>query len=182
MLSIYETLVDLATKHVKFNEGGYCDLLTIDLKNKNIVNGKTTIFKDGKLVSDYIILQDGCWYRLKDLPLLTEEEMGEQFYEQLELLFNEYYLSVPDKHTNYGSTHFIAKHIDDMTVEEMTNGTNRSVARYKLELYVLFMSLLNKVEWFDDTKFFYQSDTNSNLVIYKEWFKNEETNKYKLKF
>ena len=181
MKSIYEVLVDLAGQHKKFKTGGYCDLLNINFVKKRISNGNTVLMENGVMRYNQICLNNNKGYDLNGLPLLTDEEMGDDFYERVIELFSQYECSVPSRNSSYGHTNFVAKHIDELTVEEIASNEERSVARYKLELYILFMGLMGKVKWEDESKF-YLTFENSNLILFRDWFIDGQPSKYKLDF
>ena len=168
-MTIYEILIELSHNHCKFKgkNTGYADLLKFDLKNKTISNGNTVIIKNGKVIVDEIKLTDGREYvGLADMELIHK---CDDFYGELESLYEQYYSSVPNKHTQFSRNNFYAKDVDNLSMRELVRGLPRIEAQYRLEAFVLLHALSSNIQWECEEHFYWQSNKNKNLIIYKEW-------------
>lgn len=168
-MTIYEVLVELAANHCKFKgkHTGYADLLKFDLTNKTVSNGNTVIIKNGEVVVDEIKLTDGREYAgLANMELIHK---CEDFYEELETLYEQYYTSVPNKQTQFSRNNFHAKDVDNLSMKELIRGLPRVEAQYRLEAFVLLHALSTDIPWQHEEHFYWQSSKNKNLIIYKEW-------------
>lgn len=168
-MTIYEVLIDLSKAHCKFKgkHTGYADLLRFDLKNKTVSNGKTIIIKNGKVVLDELKLTDGREYTgLLDMELI---HTSDNFYEELEVIYEQYYSSVPSQNAQFSKTNFVAKELDSLSLRELVNGMSRIEAQYRLEAFVMLQAIANQISWADERHFYWQSSKNKKLIIYKEW-------------
>lgn len=165
MDSIYSLLTELGSKHIHFingkKRGGYTDLLRFDLKNKRIWNGDTVIMDKGKIVVDEIKTTEKNYVNLQQLPLMTDEERQQN----IEELYREYKVSVPNKHSNYIKSNFYALNVDNMTDKQLRQGKPRDIARINLESYVMFSDL--KYLFTNDKHFFWKND--DGLVLFRDW-------------
>lgn len=168
-MTLYDVLVELSQAHCRFKgkHTGYADLLRFDLKNKTVSNGNTVIIKNGKVVLDELKLTDGREYTgLLDIELIHKSD---NFYEELENIYEQYYTSVPSQGTQFSKTNFIAKELDSLSLQELINGVSRIEAQYKLEAFVLLQAMMGQIPWANERHFYWQSAKNKKLIIYKEW-------------
>ena len=168
-MTIYEVLIDLSKAHCKFKgkHTGYADLLRFDLKNKTVSNGNTVIIKNGKVVLDELKLTDGREYTgLSNMELIHKTD---DFYEELEAIYEQYYSSVPSQNAQFSKTNFVAKDLDNLSLRELVNGISRIEAQYRLEAFVLLKAMTNQISWANERNFYWQSSKNKKLIIYKEW-------------
>ena len=168
-MTIYEVLIELAQNHCRFKgkHTGYADLLKFDLTNKTVSNGNTVIIKNGGLAVDKIELADGRTYvDLTDMELIHK---CDDFYGELEALYEQYYASVPNRQTSFSRNNFYAKDVDNLSMKELVRSLPRIEAQYRLEAFVLLQALSADVPWKHEEHFYWQSSKNKNLIIYKEW-------------
>ena len=158
--SIYSMLIKLSSQHTRLGPNkGYGDLLKFDLTNKKIWNGNTVIMDKGVIQVDAL-----CGFTdLASTPFLTEQEASQD----LEQLYNDYYVSVPNKHTSFSKSNFRAKTFDELTDNELAEGKPRQEAQYALEAFVMFSDLSHLFE--NSKHFFWQSKEYPGLIIRREW-------------
>ena len=164
-MNLHEVLTEMCKEHVRIKKGGYADLLYFNLKTKTIKNGNTVLVENGKIIPQTIKLTDGREFILED----DLGEITEDFYQGLENRYEKYYLSTPSKSDKFVRTNFIAKNLDKMTFEELTNSSNnRNQARYELEWFVMTNAIKGNIPW-EEGNWFWQSKKSPKLIIYKEW-------------
>lgn len=94
--------------------------------------------------------------------------------EMVELLFENYFYSVPSQRSSRRKGYFIAQEYEKLTMKQLVENENRVVAQVKLEAYVLGLILCGcSFDVFDSNKkhWFWQSPKNKKLIIQREWFK-----------
>ena len=178
-MSIYKTLIELSKSHTRLKGGGWADLMTFNLKDKTIKNGKTVILERGERKCEMVELINGDKYELLD-ELISEtdlleygiENCKENPYEVIQFLFDRFKTSVPSEHSGYGRFNFYCKSADELTMKEMVNGTSRLEAYYMLEAYVMLASLSGWIDWKEPNHYFWQSPTDKKLILYRNWIKN----------
>ena len=165
-MNLHEVLMEMCKEHVKIKKGGYADLLFFNLKTKTIKNGNTVLVENGIIIPQTIKLTDGRELVLED----DFGEVNEYFYQGLESRYKKYYLSTPSKSDRFVRTNFIAKNLEKMTFEELMNSasSNRNIARYELEWFVMVNAIKGNIPWIDGN-WFWQSKNMPKLIIYKEW-------------
>lgn len=170
-MTLYEVLIELSKSHCRFKgkHTGYADLLRFDLKNKTVSNGNTVIIKNGKVVIDELKLTDGREYT--DLLSMKLIHKSDDFYEELEAIYEQYYASIPNQGAQFSKNNFIAKYLDHLSLREMVNGIPRIEAQYMLEAFVLLQTLIQDIPWSDERHFYWQGKRNNKLIIYKEWIR-----------
>ena len=168
-MTLYEVIIELSKHHCRFKgkHTGYADLLKFDLKNKTISNGNIVIIKNGKVMIDELCLTDGREY--KNLQSLELIHTSDDFYKELESIYEQYYSSVPNQKSQFSRNNFVAKDLDNLSLQEMINGIPRIEAQYRLEAFVLLQAILNQIPWENEHHFYWQSKQNPKLIIYKEW-------------
>ena len=159
--SIYEFIVEKAndTTHIRFDLIGK----KIRYNNKNIVDYD---FDTGEVFIEN---------ELSNIPLITKDEVGENWKETIKKLYFEHYYSVPS--INNIPSPFVAKHVDDLSYEDMLLGENRNVTSAKLQALLILGSLTGLIQWEDNDKHYWYSD---KLYVYRNWISLQE-NKFKLK-
>ena len=166
-MNLHEVLMEMGKSHVKIKKSGYADLLHFNLKTKTIKNGNTILVKDGKIIPQVITLTDGRVLNLEDDLGITG--ITEEFYQGLENRYEKYYLSLPSKTEKFVRANFIAKNFDKMTFEEMQSAiSDRGLARYELEWFVLANAIKGNIHW-KQGNWFWQSKRLPKLIIYKEF-------------
>lgn len=168
-MTVYEVLIELSKSHCKFKgkHTGYADLLRFDLKNKTVSNGNIAIIKNGKVIRDELKLTDGREYTgLQSMELIHKPD---DFYGELEAIYEQYYSSIPSQNAQFSKNNFVAKDIDHLSLREMIDGIQRIEAQYRLEAFVLLQAMSGQIPWADEHHFYWQSNKNKQLIIYNEW-------------
>ena len=57
----------------------------------------------------------------------------------------------------------------ELSTEDLIAGENRQKAKEKLEMAVLEGSLNGSLKWPDNTKWFWQSEKDPDLIVLKKW-------------
>lgn len=126
-------------------------MIKVDLKNKSLIKNKTILIDNGIPQGDYILPSD-------EVTLETIEE-----------LYQVYKHSVPNT-IRYRKPYFKALKEEELSTQDLIIGANRQLAKEKLETTLLIGILNGSLKWPDDTKWFWQSPNDKDLVLLKEWF------------
>ena len=114
----------------------------------------------------------------KDIPLtenLIEYEDLEYFTDKKDFwnvvndLYALYKRSAPSAHRKGNKPYFKAEDVENLTDDEIAFNIQRNVAQAILEGYVLLAGLSGWLEWQNENHWFWQSQTDINLVVLKEW-------------
>lgn len=132
------------------NRNGDDTVLQINLKTHTVKNGNKVLMKNG-------IPKHG--FTLSTEPIS---------FQKIEELYQIYKHSVPDD--VHRKTYFKALAYEEMTDHDLTYGANREKSRTDLELTLLAGILNGSLTWPDATKWFWQSETDKDLVLLREWF------------
>ena len=165
-MNLHEVLQEMCKEHIKIKKGGYADLLFFNLKTKTIKNGNTVLVENGIIIPQTIKLTDGRVLVLED----NWGEVNEDFYQGVESRYEKYYYSTPSKADKFVRPNFIAKNLEKMSFEELMNSStsNRNVARYELEWFVMASAIKGNIPWVSGN-WFWQSKKMPKLIIYKEF-------------
>ena len=125
--------------------------MNINLETRTVIDGKRALIKNGKPVGDYQIPTDVI--RIDDI----------------ERLYAEYKTSVPNG-IKYRRPYFRALSADKLPTENLISGANRQQAKDKLEFTLLIGILNGSLVWPDETKWFWQSPNDKNLILLRDWF------------
>jgi len=130
----------------------------IDLKERNLTVDGLPLITDG----------------IPAIALDTEEKPIVEILEHIEDLYARYKRSIPSKNdTNYPSKYFLALREELLSNEDMMYGEQRSIARFKLEFYVLQEIIKGTLRWdktvFGEKAWFWQSLKDKSLIICKGW-------------
>lgn len=171
--TVYDVLIDLSKEHKRFkrvgkNKSGYTDLLKLDLESRTITNGNIIIMKNGEMVVDEVRTSDGRTYVLKDKPLIELDEQ-KNTYDTLEELYHQYKYSVPNKNNRYLPTVFKAIPDEELSFEQMINNMQRNEANYRLSAFIMFASILGKLPWYNRGHWYWQSQNDKDLILYRKW-------------
>lgn len=90
-------------------------------------------------------------------------------WEIIEELYANYKRSVPSATTKTNKPYFKADNVEDLTDDEMAFNESRDVCQVILEGFVLLAGLKGWLTWKNDEHWFYQSDTDKELVCLREW-------------
>lgn len=156
--SLYETLIVCARdyKSVKVN-----------LKKGNLIVDKTKRF-----VIDHKQIYGIAGINPSDLKEIGIENCIEDPWHVLEMLYERYKYSVTNK--DIKKPYFKALKKDELTDANIINGEDRYIARCMLEGYVVLASANGILQWPDDDLWFWQSETDPDLIVLKEWIKQED--------
>lgn len=151
-MTIYEELLSRVEQGEKFN---------INFEQRNMKVGKDWLIKNGECETGRILYGRN--------PAAIKEE--------IEQLYKDFKYSCPSERSDSKRKgYFKALSVDDLTDEQMVYGGNRELMQAKLEGFILCAILMNHLKWEDLTeeKWFYQSKTESDLIILKQWIEGRK--------
>lgn len=90
-------------------------------------------------------------------------------FEKLEELYQAYKHSVPDK-IKHKHQYFKALDYEKLTTKDLITGENRSKTKEILETTLLTGILNGSLKWPDESKWFWQSETDKDFILLKKWF------------
>jgi len=156
--SLYETLIVCARdyKSVKVN----------------LKKGNLTVDKTKRFVIDHKQIYGIAGINPSDLKEIGIENCIEDPWHVLEMLYERYKYSVTNK--DIKKPCFKALKKDELTDANIINGEDRYIARCMLEGYVVLASANEILQWPDDDLWFWQSETDPDLIVLKEWIKQED--------
>jgi hypothetical protein len=93
-------------------------------------------------------------------------ELSDNVEEKLLELFRNYKYSVPSAKAD--SKYFFAFDDTHLSTKQLVENEKRYIARARLELFVLGLIINNKWDFGD--KWYWQSEKDSKLVLFKKWF------------
>ena len=177
--SVFDGLVTALSTHGKLfgTNGKHADTVRFDLTAHSAFVGNHFIVTRGKL-TQAVLETATVKVDLTGLPWLTEEERNLDPVG----LFHDHYLSRPNGEEKYMASNFPAKPCDEMTDDEITQGTPRGEARIRLEAWVLCAAIDGTLEkyvhsrpGFTDGNWWwanpaYKDDPTRNLVIKTAWW------------
>ena len=145
-MSIYLELLERVAEGEKFH---------IDFKKRDMKLGKTYLIKDGEYNAERELIHfDG--------DLLSE----------IRELYEDYKISTPSERSEgKRRKYFKALSVEELTDEQLVNGTPRELAQAALEGFILCKILDGSFKWDENIlgKWFYQDKENPDLIILKEW-------------
>lgn len=127
---------------------------TIDFKKRTLrVNGKEVEITDDKEVENII----ASW--------------GDDLMFSIENLYQIYKVSVPSERSEkHQHNYFKALPYEKLTDWQMMYGMRRELAKFNLEYVILKAIIMGALTWHDEWgTWFWQSDTDKDLVILREW-------------
>ena len=139
-MSLYSQLIEKVTRGSKYN---------INLQQKTLSIDRSIVTLEGNLIDDNDVDNSDPW-------------------EVLETLYSSYKRSVPSAHHNGNKSYFKADDAEDLTDNELAFNENRSIAQFKLELFILLASLNGMLVWQNDKHWFWQGK-DKELVVLREW-------------
>lgn len=152
-MTIYEELI----KRVEEGESFY-----INFKNRALKIGKKFVIADG-FYDDELTLYTDCELKMSDILAYVET------------LYENYKYSLPSERSDSKRRqYFKALSVEKLTDKQMATGERREVARAKLEGFILCMIVDGFFVWDEEEmgKWFYQSTTDPDLVILRNWIEN----------
>lgn len=170
-MTLYEILIELSKKKSRFkgNDGkthGFCYDIVFDLDSKTVTNKKFTIISNGRLVVDEINLTDGTFYKVDEKELIN---CNGNFYDNLYCLFEQFISSVPGKRDSTIKSNFKALSVDKLSCEQIYKNMSRNEARVRLEAYIMLCAMTGFAKWEDDSHYFWKSDKDKRLILFKQW-------------
>ena len=154
-MTIYEELI----KRVAEGEPFY-----INFKNRALKIGKEFIIADGAYDASRKLIND-AQYDMNMNCLL----------DCIDVLYHYYKYSLPSERSDSRRRqYFKALSADKLTDKQMAIGGNREIARAQLEGFILCMIINGTFVWNEAEmgKWFYQSKTDPDLVILRNWIEN----------
>ncbi len=125
-------------------------MLSVNLNTK-------TVKRNGKTIVENGVPQNG--YKISETPIS---------FEDIDTLYAAYKHSVPNGMRRQRKF-FRALPESELSTEDLITGENRQKAKERLEMAVLEGSLNGSLKWPDDTKWFWQSEKDPDLIILKKW-------------
>ena len=150
-MTIYEELLSRVEQGEKFS---------INFEKRNMKVGKDWLIKNGKCETGRIL------YGYNPIQIL----------ELIESLYEDYKYSCPSERSDSRRKgYFKALSVDDLSDDEMVYGEPREYAQAKVEGFILCAIICGKFKWDEEKlgKWFWQSKTDSDLVILKNWVENK---------
>lgn len=156
-MSIYGELLDSVEKGRKFK---------VDLVNKSLWINRKQIIEKGEIIHDEYKGKD--LIKRWDLALnYANSPLDEDPWNWIEVLYCEYKHSAPSKHSNI--SYFKALPVEELTDADLAYGYDRDFAQCMLEGYILLASLKGWIQWQNDNHWFWQSTSDSECIVLKEW-------------
>ena len=158
-MSIYKDLIDAVDKGNKFK---------VDLINKSLWINKQQIIKEGEIVHEQdkgkdLISPRDLWDTMGWCNLLNEFH-----WDWIEFLYQEFKHSAPSENSNKRS-YFKALSVDELTDEELAYNIDRDFGQCLIEGYILLASMQGWLKWEFGNHWFWQSETDPDLVIIRNW-------------
>lgn len=168
-MTVYEFLIHAAQAYTNILDGGKTDELQFDLTRKSIQSGNLYIVRDGRLALRKVFLGDGAICELDELIAFDGDP-----YAEIERLYAQFKRSVPNRHERLNKGNFKALSSDALTMRELEENMPRLQARYALEGFILLASAAGFIPWHVPRHFFWQSATDPDCIIYRDWIIKEE--------
>lgn len=168
-MTLYEFLEHAATTYTSIVGGGRTDELLLDLKTKSIRSGKLCILSEGQPMLKKLYFADGTSVELDGLIDFDGEPYGE-----IERLYVQFKRSVPGRRELLNRGYFKALSSDALSMQELSENMSRVQARYLLEGFILLASAKGLIPWRIPRHFFWQSPSDPDCIVYREWIEKEE--------
>ena len=168
-MNTYDFLLSIAKAHTSIIGGGKTDEIRFDLPGKSIWSSRLPIVVDGTIVTPQITTNDGSIYQLNGLISFDGNP-----YAEIERLYAQYKRSVPNRHECLNRGYFKALSSDALTMAELIENQPRVEARYALEGFIVLASAAGLIPWTNPRYFFWQSTTDPDCIIYRDWIMKEE--------
>ena len=155
-MTIYEELIQRVSEGETFH---------VDFEKRTMKIGKQKIIDCGKWDESRNLIDD-----VDDIFDTLEVLCS------IKYLYHKYKYSLPSERSDSKrQKYFKALPIDKLTDEELMSAEKREVAQAKLEGFILCMILEGKFVWLEDImgRWFYQSKSDSDLVILRSWIENK---------
>lgn len=170
-MTVYEFLKQAAQSHSAVVGGGRTDEIRCDLATHSITSGTKAIVENGCVVLPAIVLENGDTFTLDGLIDFDGDP-----YAEIERLYAQYKRSVPNRHEKLNEGYFKALSSDALFMEELMDNVPRPKARLELEGFILLASAAGLLPWQNPRHFFWQSPTDPDCIIYREWVLGDDAN------
>jgi hypothetical protein len=158
-MSIYRDLINAVGDGKKFK---------VDLIHKSLWIDKKQIIREGEIVYE----QDKSKDLIKKWDLALDYgntvPLDENHWNAIEFLYKEFKHSAPSEHSNKKS-YFKALSVDELTDEELAYNIDRDFGQCLIEGYILLASLQGWLKWEHGDYWFWQSETDENLIVLRNW-------------
>lgn len=124
----------------------------INLCNKTLKVGRTTIIKDGQVIKNKIF----------------NEEFSDLLANQLDIdkLYQQYKYSMPSARDN-GQHYFKALSVNELSDADLVTGIPRYLARVQLEAYILLASMTGHFKWQNPNHWFWLGKDKDFVILKK---------------
>ena len=163
-MTVYEFLIHAARSYSGVVNGGKTEDIRIDLERKSIWSERLCIMRNGKIVHPSIRLENGEEYQLDGLI-----DFEGDVYSEIERLYVQFKRSIPNRHVKLNKGYFKALSSDSLTMQELMDNMPRPEARMALEGFILLASVAGLVPWHNSKYFFWQSSTDPDCIVYRDW-------------
>ena len=144
--------------------------IKFDLPNKKIIYNQNEIVRyDFKSKSVFISEE------LSRIPLINQEDIGNDWKETVKFIYDEYYNSVPSEKNILSP--FVACKEDTLSYEDMVLEQDRSTVAVKLQALIVLGVLSGLIKWEEPNKHYWY---DGDLYVYRNWISLDENN-FKLK-
>ena len=127
--------------------------ISIDIRKRKIKLGKRNINADNIPREDIKI------------GLLTTDEV----ISKAEKLYEVYKYSIPNANSNKMHCNFKAVGLEELTEKQMLEGEDRAFAQAKLELWILFNTVIGNLKWEElNTNWYWYSKVDNDFIILKD--------------
>lgn len=159
-MSIYNELIEMVDNGKTFR---------IDFENRTMkVGGKYLIKKDTDYTMEDLFGKNWQFHEYYDLYSVLR---------MIRLLYKNYKYSLPSERSeNKRRKYFKALPIEKMTDEQLMVAEKREIAQARLEGFVLCMIISGQLVWDEDImkgKWFYQAESDPDLIILRQWIENK---------
>jgi len=130
----------------------------VDLAGRNLYVGKRKLVDGGKY--------EGVLTNIESFSISTLEE-----------LYQNYKHSRPSERSDSKRrNYFKALRLDELDDDDMLYGTDREIAQFELEAYLLCWILSGLFVWDEESmgKWFWQSQNDKDLVILRSWIEGKQ--------
>ena len=153
-MTIYEELMEKVDEGKRFY---------INFKERSLSVGKKKLVDGGEWDADREL------HPFSELDPPTILSIAEEMYRS-------YKYSLPSERSeSRRRTYFKALPVDELSDEQMVCGERREVAKARLEGFILCMIVGGQLVWDEAAmgKWFYQSKTEKDFVLMRNWFEKE---------
>lgn len=154
-MSIYLELLERVSEGETFH---------IDFIKRNMKVGKDYLIKEGEFDESKMLLDGFGFHEFHTLNDILHN---------IEVLYEKYKYSLPGKRSdNKRRKYFKALPMDELTDEQLMVAERREYSQAVLEGFVLCMIVSGQLVWDEQImngKWFYQSETDPDLVLLRSW-------------